>query len=608
MAGGWAPGVVVLALALVLAVAAPLASADDRPVVFGAALPLDGDIPSGQAGQNVDILAREYGKKTFGRIATVRTKAGGRWCVTRAPAHLHDLRRDDDRQPHFQHRHPRAPRLDLDLRRGILTVSARTLNPLRGHHVFVQVRRQGGAWHGVRKIVLGPGAQARTPFQAPAGPQRDPPLHAHPTGGRGLRRRLQRHPRVPQHRVACARDRDAPRRARRPAADDRGLLARAPRAAGVERVHARDDRRPPARRRRGGHRRGRDLQRGRPAGVPGRRPGARPRPAGHARRALPSSSAVSTSSRRRPRSPPTGYYRRWAFESAALDLALRQAGVSLGRAARAEPAPGALRRVDAARRAGDRGAGAAPPRPVPVARVQAGRDEHWDRRARGRAGGDRRGRVARPEGATTTARRSTRRPTRRSTARVAEGFPDAWIEDPALTPETAAVLEPHRDRVTWDAPIHSIADLEALRSAPRGVNLKPSRFGSIAALLETYDYCERATASSRTAAASSSSARAAARSSTSPRSSTPDAPNDVAPRPFNEPSSAPACPRARSRPHPRRPGSAGRLRQLGAPGQPWHGASLSASPSFGACSRAWDPAPPVDPGSGRGQTPERGFP
>jgi L-alanine-DL-glutamate epimerase-like enolase superfamily enzyme len=73
--------------------------------------------------------------------------------------------------------------------------------------------------------------------------------------------------------------------------------------------------------------------------------------------------------------------------------------------------------------------------------------------------------------------------------RVAEGFPDAWIEDPALTPETEAVLEPHWDRVTWDEPIHSIADLEALAHRPKGVNVKPSRIGSLAALLETYAYC-----------------------------------------------------------------------------------------------------------------------
>jgi len=52
------------------------------------------------------------------------------------------------------------------------------------------------------------------------------------------------------------------------------------------------------------------------------------------------------------------------------------------------------------------------------------------------------------------------------------------------------VLEPHRDRITWDAPIHSIADIEALPFAPRMVNVKPSRFGSLQELCNAYDYCD----------------------------------------------------------------------------------------------------------------------
>ena len=75
-------------------------------------------------------------------------------------------------------------------------------------------------------------------------------------------------------------------------------------------------------------------------------------------------------------------------------------------------------------------------------------------------------------------------------ARVAELFPEAWIEDPALTPETDPVLEPHRDRLTFDAPIHSWADVEALPFLPRCLNSKPSRFGTIARLFEFYDRCE----------------------------------------------------------------------------------------------------------------------
>ena len=74
--------------------------------------------------------------------------------------------------------------------------------------------------------------------------------------------------------------------------------------------------------------------------------------------------------------------------------------------------------------------------------------------------------------------------------RVVDGLPEAWLEDPALTPETEAVLDPHSDRVTWDAVIHSVADIEALRWPPRTVNVKPSRFGSVERLFAAYDYCE----------------------------------------------------------------------------------------------------------------------
>jgi L-alanine-DL-glutamate epimerase-like enolase superfamily enzyme len=73
--------------------------------------------------------------------------------------------------------------------------------------------------------------------------------------------------------------------------------------------------------------------------------------------------------------------------------------------------------------------------------------------------------------------------------RVVEAFPDAWIEDPKLTPQTEEVLRPHRARVTWDAPIHSIADIQALPWPPRTINIKPSRLGGLQSLLDVYDYC-----------------------------------------------------------------------------------------------------------------------
>ena len=51
------------------------------------------------------------------------------------------------------------------------------------------------------------------------------------------------------------------------------------------------------------------------------------------------------------------------------------------------------------------------------------------------------------------------------------------------------MLEPHRDRITWDFPIHSVEDVQALAFAPICLNSKPSRFGSVRRLFDFYDYC-----------------------------------------------------------------------------------------------------------------------
>jgi hypothetical protein len=73
---------------------------------------------------------------------------------------------------------------------------------------------------------------------------------------------------------------------------------------------------------------------------------------------------------------------------------------------------------------------------------------------------------------------------------VAEAFPHAWLEDPnATTPEAEDALAPYRERITWDSPIRSVADIQELASAPPMVNIKPSRFGSLKALCAGYDFC-----------------------------------------------------------------------------------------------------------------------
>ncbi|HKY25891.1 MAG TPA: hypothetical protein VJM07_12075 [Gaiella sp.] len=183
-------------------------------------------------------------------------------------------------------------------------------------------------------------------------------------------------------------------------------------------------------------------------------------------------------------------YRRWAFESAALDLALRQAGRSLGDAVGREARPVTF---VASGGLGD---------PPTTRRLRAFLERYPGLRFK---------LDARPDWTDGifaelqelgcvdsidlkgqyTGTVVDNPPDPRLYQHVIEAFPDAWIEDPALTPETIQLLEPHTDRVTWDAVIHSVADIEALHWPPRTVNVKPSRFGTIERLFATYEYCEQ---------------------------------------------------------------------------------------------------------------------
>jgi hypothetical protein len=173
-------------------------------------------------------------------------------------------------------------------------------------------------------------------------------------------------------------------------------------------------------------------------------------------------------------------YRRWAFESAALDLALRQAGLSLGQALGREPKP--LRFVVSTRTAGVPGWLEL----YPELRFKLDPDRDWTDEV-----------VASLRNVDTVDFKGIYRaafgspPDAELYARIAAAFPDAWIEDPALTTETMRALEPHRARITWDAAIHEWSDVEALPFAPRCLNSKPSRFGSVKRLFDFYDACAR---------------------------------------------------------------------------------------------------------------------
>jgi L-alanine-DL-glutamate epimerase-like enolase superfamily enzyme len=181
-------------------------------------------------------------------------------------------------------------------------------------------------------------------------------------------------------------------------------------------------------------------------------------------------------------------YRRWAYESAALDLALRQAGTSLHQALGREPKPVTF---VSSMRLGDP-ATVEPMRQwlglYPALRFKLDPTSTWD--------------DALVSDLVATAAVDTLdlkgayegTPVDQDAdatlyARVAIAFPQAWIEDPKLTDETLPVLEAHSARVTWDAPIHSVADILGLPWRPRVLNFKPSRFGSIRSLFEGYEHC-----------------------------------------------------------------------------------------------------------------------
>ena len=174
-------------------------------------------------------------------------------------------------------------------------------------------------------------------------------------------------------------------------------------------------------------------------------------------------------------------YRRWAFESAALDLGLRQKGMSLGAAVGREYRP--VRFVVSTRLEIRPWLDVSPQLEFKLDPRSEWTEEHMRQiAATGRV------RVLDLKGqyVGTVVDQPPDPPLYKA---VVEIFPDAIIEDPALTDETHEALRGAEDRLSWDAPIHSVADVERLQREPRFLNIKPSRFGTVQRLFETLDYC-----------------------------------------------------------------------------------------------------------------------
>ncbi|MEO0480604.1 MAG: hypothetical protein AAF196_14080 [Planctomycetota bacterium] len=182
-------------------------------------------------------------------------------------------------------------------------------------------------------------------------------------------------------------------------------------------------------------------------------------------------------------------YRRWAFESAALALALQQSETSLSEVLGRESKPVRFARSMGLAKTDPIGALRTWLDAEPELRFKLDYSEHWDDQVvaqlsdlgvvdvvdlKGLYRGSFQGPPASREGY----------------ERVVQGLPDVWIEDPEINEETAAVLMPAIDRITWDANLHSVQDLWQVQTEPKVVNIKPSRFGTLESLLAVYDYCE----------------------------------------------------------------------------------------------------------------------
>lgn len=193
-----------------------------------------------------------------------------------------------------------------------------------------------------------------------------------------------------------------------------------------------------------------------------------------------------------PENPAFRNYRRWAWESAALDLALRQAGTDLPTALGRPARP--VRFVSSARIAwpGEE------PRPevltqlrerVPGLRFKLDADATWDASLLARLAEldvvDAIDFKAYYKGTVVDVEISPQQ-----TLAIAEALPGTTLEDVAPGEATDLIAARFSERLAWDAPIHDWDDVVALPLRARRMNVKPSRIGSIERLLFLYEQLE----------------------------------------------------------------------------------------------------------------------
>jgi hypothetical protein len=185
---------------------------------------------------------------------------------------------------------------------------------------------------------------------------------------------------------------------------------------------------------------------------------------------------------------PMRRWRNWGFEAAALDLALTQSGRALHDVLEAEPRP--VRFVNSL------GLGDPPTfEPIrrrlethPALRFKLDVTPAWTPELMAEVAAthaveivDFKGRYGRELGELPALVAMYER--------VIETFPDALLEDGHELPEAIERLTPQAHRISYDAPIQSAADLDALPIAPVAVNIKPCRVGDLRTLLDLYGAC-----------------------------------------------------------------------------------------------------------------------
>jgi L-alanine-DL-glutamate epimerase-like enolase superfamily enzyme len=180
--------------------------------------------------------------------------------------------------------------------------------------------------------------------------------------------------------------------------------------------------------------------------------------------------------------------RTWAFESAALDLALRQARTSLPALLGLTPRP--VRYVNSL------GLGDPPSfanfgrrlNTYPDMRFKIDASFLWDRALIERLAATGAVRTVDFKGQYGMDTGTPEQMVAMYTA-VIECFPEALLEDPHDIPEVIEMLRPHRRRVSYDAPVTTAAALDGTAIRCGAVNVKPSRIGGLQELFKVYARC-----------------------------------------------------------------------------------------------------------------------